>query len=86
MRDTEYIWCTGVIEKIVKTSSKKERNCLLFVHYHGWSRVYDEYIWTNSDRIAPEGTYTARKDIPQYDDRNLNEERVYGRVLDPHNE
>lgn len=36
------------------------------VHYHGWSRKYDEFLMMDSKRIAPSGLYTNRDDIPRY--------------------
>jgi hypothetical protein len=66
IRDTEYIWCVGTIELKIKTMNHLP---LLYVHYNGWHRKYDEFIYYNSDRLAPSGTYTSRADIPHY---NLN--------------
>ena len=56
VRDTEYIWCRGSIEKIVTTFKSKSK--LLYVHYDGWNRYYDEFIWDHSPRLAPLGLYT----------------------------
>lgn len=64
VRDTEYIWCKGTIEKVVHTQKKAK---LLYIHYEGWNRYYDEFIWENDERLAPVGLYTERKDIPEYD-------------------
>lgn len=66
IRDTEYIWCVGTVEVKIKTINHIP---LLYVHYNGWHRKYDEFIYYNSDRLAPSGTYTLRADIPHY---NLN--------------
>lgn len=63
VRDTEYIWCSGVIELKITTLNRLP---LLYIHYEGWNRKYDEYIYSNSDRLAPGGTYTSRSDIPHY--------------------
>ena len=50
VRDTEYVWCKAVVElKIVS----QNRQPLLYVHYEGWNRKYDEYLYINSARIAP---------------------------------
>ena len=61
--DTEQIWCKATVEMIVKSDSRKD---LLYVHYDGWNRKYDEYIYVDSYRIAPQGVYTNRRDIPIY--------------------
>ena len=63
VRDTEYVWCKAIVELKVLSESRKP---LLYVHYEGWNRKYDEYIYIDSKRIAPSGTYTSRKDIPRY--------------------
>ena len=63
VRDTEYVWCKAVVE--LKIISKK-RKPLLYVHYEGWNRKYDEYLYIDSPRIAPFGFYTSRNDIPKY--------------------
>jgi hypothetical protein len=55
VRDTEHIWCVGQIELKICTQN---RQALLYIHYEGWNRKYDEYIFVNSDRLAPHGTYT----------------------------
>lgn len=62
VRDTEYIWCVGVLKKKVE----KKNSLTFLIHYEGWNRVYDEYIPLNSQRLAPLGTFTSRKDIPKY--------------------
>lgn len=61
--DTENIWCKATVEMVVKASNRKD---LLYVHYEGWNRKYDEYIYIDSHRIAPLGVYTGRQDIPIY--------------------
>ena len=74
VRDTEEIWCSGKIELKISTINRLP---LLYIHYEvsfwchhhyyqGWNRKYDEYIYVNSDRLAPSGTYTNRQDIPRY--------------------
>jgi hypothetical protein len=84
IRDTEYIWCSGSVERILKS----RYNCadLYFVHYEGWSRCYDEYIPADSDRIAPHKLYTSRNDIPKYTRHDGPDERVYGNVVEGGNE
>lgn len=61
--DTENIWCKATVELIIKTGNRKD---LLYIHYEGWNRKYDEYIYIDSHRIAPLGLYTSRTDIPVY--------------------
>jgi len=61
--DTEYIWCKATVEMVIKTAQRKE---LLYVHYEGWNRKYDEYLYIDSHRLAPLGAYTSRQDIPVY--------------------
>ena len=61
--DTEQIWCKATVEMIIKSDNRRD---LLYVHYDGWNRKYDEYIFIDSYRIAPHGVYTDRRDIPIY--------------------
>ena len=80
VRDTEYIWCTGSVEKVLR--SKYHCADLLYIHYDGWSRCYDEFIPCDSDRIAPIGLYTNRNDIPKYTRHEGPDDRVYGNVIE----
>lgn len=84
VRDTEFIWCTGNVEKILKS----KYNCadLFYIHYDGWSRCYDEYIPADSDRLAPKEFYTSRNDIPKYTRHEGPDERVYGNVVEGGND
>ena len=61
--DTENIWCKATVELVIKTSIRPN---LLYLHYEGWNRKYDEYIYIDSHRLAPLGLYTSRSDIPVY--------------------
>ena len=63
VRDTGYIWCTGVVTMIVESAEKEP---ILAVHYEEWNRWYDEFLPVNSPRIARHGFYTGRDDIPKY--------------------
>lgn len=63
VRDTEYVWCTGIVELKISTLN---RPALLYINFEGWNRKFDEYIFIDSDRLAPYGTYTSRNDIPRY--------------------
>ena len=61
--DTENIWCKATVELVIKAPSRKD---LLYVHYEGWNRKYDEFVYIDSHRLAPLGVYTKREDIPIY--------------------
>jgi hypothetical protein len=61
--DTEHIWCVAEVE--LKITGEK-REPLLYLHYDGWNRKYDEYLYMDSSRVAPSGVYTHRSDIPRY--------------------
>jgi len=61
--DTENIWCKATVELVIKTLNRPN---LLYLHYEGWNRKYDEYIYIDSHRLAPSGLYTSRSDIPVY--------------------
>ena len=57
VRDTENVWCEGKIMEIFK--NKKHADTYK-IHYPGWSTVYDEFICSNSDRLASHGLFTSR--------------------------
>jgi len=61
--DTENIWCKATIELVIKAPNRKD---LIYIHYEGWNRKYDEYLYIDSHRVAPLGVYTQREDIPIY--------------------
>lgn len=63
VRDTENIWCSATVELKILSAGRPP---LLYIHYEGWNRKYDEYIYQNSHRLAPSGLYTSRTDIPRY--------------------
>lgn len=42
VRDTEYVWCVGIVELKILS---EHREPLLYIHYEGWNRKYDEYIY-----------------------------------------
>ena len=77
VRDTEHIWCIATIEQIIR---KKSKTPLVYVHYEGWSRVYDEYLSFDSPRLAPLGFFTERRDIPRYS-RVPYRNQKYARVI-----
>lgn len=61
--DTEHIWCVAEVEMRI---TAQNRQPLLYIHYDGWSRKYDEYLYLDSSRVAPLGFYSNRTDIPRY--------------------
>jgi len=61
--DTENIWCKAIIELLIRAPNRKD---LLYIHYEDWNRKYDEFIYIDSHRVAPLGSYTNRQDIPKY--------------------
>lgn len=42
------------------------REAVLGIHYCDFEDNYDEVLYRNSARLAREGSFTSRKDIPQY--------------------
>lgn len=44
-----------------------KREPVLLVHYLGFDNEKDEVLFRNSPRLAKFGTYTARSDIPAYE-------------------
>lgn len=67
--DTEYIWCKATVELVIKSQNRRD---LLYLHFQGWNRKYDEFIYIDSHRVAPLGLYTNRTDIPVYSMFNNN--------------
>ena len=57
VKDTENIWCIGIVKEIIKN---KNHSDTLLIHYKGWNEIYDEFICSNSKRLAPLGFYTGR--------------------------
>ena len=47
--DTEYIWCKATVELVVKNQNRKD---LLYLHYEGWNRKYDEFMYIDSHRFT----------------------------------
>lgn len=78
VKDTEHIWCTATVELKIQTENREP---LLYLHYSGWSRKYDEYMYQSSSRIAPLGFYTSRKDIPRYK-MSANSPMLFGHVME----
>ena len=63
IRDSEYIWCKGVIKMIIESA---KREPVLFVHYKCFDESKDEALHKNSARLAKKGAFTSRTDIPRY--------------------
>lgn len=84
LRDTEFIWCTGSIEKILK--SKYNWADIYYVHYDEWNKWYDEYIPSDSERIAPLKFFTSRTDIPKYTQHEGPDERLFGNIMEVGNQ
>ena len=40
--DTEHIWCSAIVELKIRAAGKIP---LLHLHYEGWNRKYDEYMY-----------------------------------------
>ncbi len=53
--DTVYEWYVSIIMQIGQT---KDGKADAFIHYCNWSRIWDEWIPIDSDRIQPLGTHT----------------------------
>lgn len=62
--DSELIWCKATVELKIQTSELAAP--LLWIHFEGWSRKYDEFIPQSSERVAPLGLFTSRNDLPRY--------------------
>lgn len=41
IRDTEYIWCAGLVKMKIESANKEP---LLVVHYEGWNQYFDEIV------------------------------------------
>ena len=41
MRDTEYIWCVGIVK--IKIESPN-RDPMLVIQYEGWNKYFDEIL------------------------------------------
>ena len=63
IRDKNYIWCLGTVNLIVESA---QREPLLVVRFENASKPFEEVLQRNSPRLALEGTYTGRDDLPCY--------------------
>lgn len=64
VRDTLNVWCKAIVTEIIHPKGSDSK--ILKVHYLGWSTIYDEFIPSNSSRVARVGTYTEKEDIAKY--------------------
>ncbi|KRX05674.1 Translation initiation factor IF2/IF5, zinc-binding [Pseudocohnilembus persalinus] len=76
VQDTENIWCVAIIKDILDIDNEKN----ILIHYKGWNSVYDEVLSYKSDRLAPKGFYTSRKNIPQYATESENDDLMSART------
>lgn len=70
VRDTLFFWCVGTVKQVINT--KEAPNQILLIHYPGWNSIYNEFIPSDSPRLAPLGTFSSRRDLPQYQDTFFN--------------
>jgi hypothetical protein len=70
VRDTLFFWCVGTVKQVL--SSKEGSGQVLLIHYPGWNSIYNEFIPSDSPRLAPLGTFSSRRDLPQYHDSLFN--------------
>lgn len=63
VRDADYIWCKGRIYRTLNKYQDKKIKCMI-VKYDKSNKK--EEFPENSQRIAPEGFFTQRDDIPKY--------------------
>jgi hypothetical protein len=67
IRDDDYVWCVGVICKVI---NRNKRNAMLIVQVkYSKGRII---VRLEDERVAMVGSYTNRKEIPHYS---------YGRLL-----
>lgn len=66
VRDTLFFWCVGKVKQVI--GSKTGKSQVLLIHYPGWNSIYNEFIPSDSPRLAPLGTFSSRRDLPQYND------------------
>ena len=59
VRSFEYVWCVGVIKKIL--FKQETRSKVLSIHYEGFPTEFNESISENSSRLARYRFYTGRK-------------------------
>lgn len=66
VRSFEYVWCVGVIKKILY--KQETRSKVLSIHYEGFPTEFNESISENSSRLARYRFYTGRKGTPRSSD------------------
>lgn len=55
MLDSENIWCVAMVLDIFKQKNNAD---ILYIKYEGWDSIYNEFLSSKSERIAPIGHYT----------------------------
>ncbi|EGR28765.1 mitochondrial carrier protein, putative [Ichthyophthirius multifiliis] len=63
-----HIWCSAIISKIKKNQNQDLPSNIIVYYLHN---SVQENIPVDSKRLAPQGFYTDRKDIPHYDNYKI---------------
>lgn len=74
--DTEHVWCKAMIKKVFREDGRTNE---VLVHYDQWNKIYDEVINVKSQRLAPVGFFSERKDIPRYK-LSQHDDNIRGRI------
>lgn len=61
VRDTANIWCEARVLEIHRNSLTRPIQTVLKVHYLGWDPLFDEFISSNSFRLANHRHFTRRR-------------------------
>lgn len=64
VRSRDYVWTEGTLRLIIEIMNQEP---LLVIRLDGLLGHRDEIISKNSGRLARQGTYTLREDIPRYE-------------------
>ena len=63
VRDANFVWCTGTVTLIIE---QMEKETLYAIHYDGRSTQDDEVIYKGSERLAKQGFFSSRAEIPRF--------------------
>lgn len=82
IRSPEYVWCVGIIKRILFRGENQKR--LIVVTYENLPSIYNEEIIENSSRLVAFGFFTNRPDLPKliFDDKGRKQVTLYGNELD----
>lgn len=82
IRSPEFVWCVGVVKKIIFRGEKQKR--YLVITYKDLPAIYNEEIMESSNRLACEGFFTKRMDIPKLSFDEMGRKRItlLGKDLD----